>query len=222
MHIVIMGCGRVGSTLAHSLEARGHSVAVIDQNAGRVPPARRRLRRADRHRHRLRPRGADRGRHRAGRRLRRRLQRRQLEHHLGPAGPGDVRRATGSWPASTTRSAPRSTSGSASRPWPPSAGPPTGCCATWSRRAASSCGATRPARSSIVEVPLHPGWIVQAGAGARGGDAAPGSRSSCASASARCPRRRPCCRTATRSSCWSPTTWSATVTEITGAAPASA
>ncbi|GAB7043092.1 MULTISPECIES: potassium channel family protein [Catenuloplanes] len=33
MHIVIMGCGRVGSTLAHSLEDRGHSVAVIDQNA---------------------------------------------------------------------------------------------------------------------------------------------------------------------------------------------
>ena len=33
MHVVIMGCGRVGSTLAHSLEARGHSVAVIDQNA---------------------------------------------------------------------------------------------------------------------------------------------------------------------------------------------
>jgi trk system potassium uptake protein TrkA len=33
LHIVIMGCGRVGSTLAHSLEARGHSVAIIDQNA---------------------------------------------------------------------------------------------------------------------------------------------------------------------------------------------
>jgi trk system potassium uptake protein TrkA len=33
VHVVIMGCGRVGSTLAHSLEARGHSVAVIDQNA---------------------------------------------------------------------------------------------------------------------------------------------------------------------------------------------
>ena len=32
MHVVIMGCGRVGSTLAHSLEARGHSLAVIDQN----------------------------------------------------------------------------------------------------------------------------------------------------------------------------------------------
>ncbi len=33
MHVVIMGCGRVGSTLAHSLEARGHSVAVVDQDA---------------------------------------------------------------------------------------------------------------------------------------------------------------------------------------------
>ncbi len=33
MHVVIMGCGRVGSTLAHMLETRDHSVAVIDQNA---------------------------------------------------------------------------------------------------------------------------------------------------------------------------------------------
>ncbi|GIF49657.1 potassium transporter TrkA [Asanoa ferruginea] len=33
MHVVIMGCGRVGSTLAHTLEDRGHSVAVIDQEA---------------------------------------------------------------------------------------------------------------------------------------------------------------------------------------------
>jgi trk system potassium uptake protein TrkA len=31
VHFVIMGCGRVGSTLAHSLEAQGHDVAVIDQ-----------------------------------------------------------------------------------------------------------------------------------------------------------------------------------------------
>ncbi|HET8768429.1 TrkA family potassium uptake protein [Phycicoccus sp. M110.8] len=31
MHFVIMGCGRVGSSLAHSLEAQGHDVAVIDQ-----------------------------------------------------------------------------------------------------------------------------------------------------------------------------------------------
>ncbi|WP_342745636.1 TrkA family potassium uptake protein [Asanoa hainanensis] len=39
VHVVIMGCGRVGSTLAHTLEDRGHSVAVIDQN----PDAFRRL-----------------------------------------------------------------------------------------------------------------------------------------------------------------------------------
>lgn len=40
MHIVIMGCGRVGSKLAHILEDKGHSVAIIDQN----PEAFRRLR----------------------------------------------------------------------------------------------------------------------------------------------------------------------------------
>ena len=33
MHVVIMGCGRLGSTLAGNLESRGHSVAVIDQNS---------------------------------------------------------------------------------------------------------------------------------------------------------------------------------------------
>lgn len=32
MHIVIMGCGRVGASLARGLEARGHSVAVIDSD----------------------------------------------------------------------------------------------------------------------------------------------------------------------------------------------
>jgi trk system potassium uptake protein TrkA len=37
--VVIMGCGRVGSTLARSVEKRGHTVAVIDSN----PDAFRRL-----------------------------------------------------------------------------------------------------------------------------------------------------------------------------------
>jgi trk system potassium uptake protein TrkA len=32
VHVVIMGCGRVGSTLAQSLEQRGNTVAVIDVN----------------------------------------------------------------------------------------------------------------------------------------------------------------------------------------------
>ena len=40
MHIVIMGCGRVGSTLAHILEDRENSVSVIDRD----PDAFRRLR----------------------------------------------------------------------------------------------------------------------------------------------------------------------------------
>jgi trk system potassium uptake protein TrkA len=30
VHVVIMGCGRVGSTLARSLEERNHTVAIID------------------------------------------------------------------------------------------------------------------------------------------------------------------------------------------------
>lgn len=40
MHIVIMGCGRVGSTLASILEDLGHTVAIIDQD----PEAFRKLR----------------------------------------------------------------------------------------------------------------------------------------------------------------------------------
>jgi len=32
VHVVIMGCGRVGSTLALTLEQRGHTVAVIDRD----------------------------------------------------------------------------------------------------------------------------------------------------------------------------------------------
>ncbi|MGA7207236.1 MAG: TrkA family potassium uptake protein [Specibacter sp.] len=31
-HFVIMGCGRVGATLAHTLEDSGHSVSIIDQD----------------------------------------------------------------------------------------------------------------------------------------------------------------------------------------------
>jgi trk system potassium uptake protein TrkA len=40
VHIVIMGCGRVGSTLAYILEERDNSIAIIDRN----PEAFRRLR----------------------------------------------------------------------------------------------------------------------------------------------------------------------------------
>ena len=32
VHFVVMGCGRVGARLAHDVEEKGHSVAVIDMN----------------------------------------------------------------------------------------------------------------------------------------------------------------------------------------------
>ena len=40
MHVVILGCGRVGAALAVAVERLGHSVAIIDQNPsafGRLP-----------------------------------------------------------------------------------------------------------------------------------------------------------------------------------------
>lgn len=40
MHIVIMGCGRVGASLANRLDIEGHSIAIIDRD----PAAFRRLR----------------------------------------------------------------------------------------------------------------------------------------------------------------------------------
>ena len=33
MHVVVIGCGRVGSELAGALEQGGHSVAVVDKVA---------------------------------------------------------------------------------------------------------------------------------------------------------------------------------------------
>ncbi len=37
MHVVILGCGRVGATLALMLEAEGHSVAIIDRDPEAFP-----------------------------------------------------------------------------------------------------------------------------------------------------------------------------------------
>ncbi len=190
MHIVVMGCGRVGSSLALQLVApraqrRGHRPGP----AG-VPPARRRLRRPAGHRRRLRPRDPDRGRHRAGRRVRRGQQRRQLQHHRRPRRPRDLRRRSTSSPASTTRSAPRSTSGWASPPSPP-------CPWTASRLLKSVLG------EATAEVWRDPSGAVahaarrrrtRAGSGARSPSSrrppAPGSAWSPASASAQLPEPR--------------------------------
>src|SRR3981081_4947808 len=41
VHVVVVGCGRVGSELAGTLEKSGHTVAVIDKNPNafrRLPP----------------------------------------------------------------------------------------------------------------------------------------------------------------------------------------
>ena len=115
VHVVIMGCGRVGSTLARSLEDRNHTVSVIDSNAD----AFRRL-------------GPTFG----GTKVigigfdqtccRRPASRRPTPSPPSPAAttptsspPGWPARPSGSsrsWPASTTRGVPRSTSGSASPP----------------------------------------------------------------------------------------------------------
>ena len=145
MHIVIMGCGRVGSTIAHTLEARGHSVAVIDQDAD----AFRRL-----------------GTEFTGITVtgigfdRDVLTAAGIEHAdaFAAVSSGDnsniisarLARETFGVPRVVARiydpSGPRSTSGWASRPWPPSAGRPTGWCASSSRTGTRRSGATRPAR----------------------------------------------------------------------------
>ena len=92
MHIVIMGCGRVGSTLAHILEDSGHSVAIIDRDPQAFRRLRARVQGSQGDRDRLRPRRPGRGRHRGRGRLRGGEQRRQLEHHLRQGRPRDIRR----------------------------------------------------------------------------------------------------------------------------------
>ncbi|MGZ8179819.1 potassium channel family protein [Williamsia sp. SKLECPSW1] len=42
MRVVIMGCGRVGSSLAHALDSKGHTVAIVDREDaafGRLSPS---------------------------------------------------------------------------------------------------------------------------------------------------------------------------------------
>ena len=91
MHVVIVGCGRVGSALARSLTEGGHTVAVIDKRPEAFARLPSRLQRPDHQRHRLRPRPAEGGRHRAGGVAGRGHERRQLEHPHRPGRPGDVR-----------------------------------------------------------------------------------------------------------------------------------
>ena len=136
-----------------------HSVPIIDQD----PLAFRRL--GDDfpgkpgHRRRLRPRDPDRGRHRAGRRLRRRQQRRQLQHHRRPRRPRDVRRAAGRRP----HLRPEAGRGVRAARHPDrrdrALDGRAGCSRACSARRRPRRGATRPARSRMLHVSPHEGWV---------------------------------------------------------------
>ena len=92
VHVVIMGCGRVGSTLADGLEELGHSVAIIDIDAHAFRRLSPHFRGRKIHGVGPAPQRARGVRYSPGRRVRGREQRRQLEHHRGAGGPRDVRR----------------------------------------------------------------------------------------------------------------------------------
>ena len=92
-----MGCGRVGSTLARSLEDRNHTVSIIDSEPD-ASGGSARVQRRQGHRLRLRPGGPGEGRHPPRRRVRGRLQRRQLQHHRRAGRARDVRHPAGRGP----------------------------------------------------------------------------------------------------------------------------
>jgi len=94
VHVVVMGCGRVGSAIARRLEEIGHSVAVIDQDPEafrRLGPdfAGRQVTGLGFDRQTLLDAGADAARrgNRFRGRVRRGEQRRQLQHHQRAGGP---------------------------------------------------------------------------------------------------------------------------------------
>ncbi len=128
MHVVVIGCGRVGSELAGALQHAGHSVAVVDKNARafrRLGPD---FARQDRRRLRLRPRPPRPGRHRRGRSFRLCDERRQLQHPLRPHRPRDLRHRARRRPDLRPAPRPHLPTPRASRPSPPSRGRPTRCC----------------------------------------------------------------------------------------------
>ncbi len=129
MKIVIVGCGRVGSTLAENLDAAGHEVIIFDIRTRRVRPSA-----GD-----LQGRGDPGRRHgrrgpAAGRCVRRRHlpvadRGRQPQRHGRPGGHRIARHPAGASPRSTTRSGPRPMPSWA---WPPCAGP-----TSWSTQVAT-------------------------------------------------------------------------------------
>ena len=98
MHVVVIGCGRVGSELAGALELAGHSVAVVDKNPPGLRPPPRRLQRPHRAGLRIRSRSSRRGGHRRGGSAGFGDQRRQLQHPVRAHRTRDVRHRAGRRP----------------------------------------------------------------------------------------------------------------------------
>ena len=182
-----MGCGRVGSSLARSLDGSGtrspSSTRTRRRSAGSAPssPATRSpVSGFDRE-------TLHRGRHRPGRRVRGGQQRRQLQHHLRPGGPGDVRRRARRRPHLRPQAGRGLRAARASRPWPPCRGRPTGCCACCSRDRRAE-DVARPDRHGRrwPQVPAARGLDRPAVRDAGGGDRRPGGVPRPASAAACC------------------------------------
>ena len=90
MRYLIVGCGRVGSALAKLLDADGHEVIVVDENASAFKRLGSKLQRSRCRRYRYRLRRPQARRRGDRRRLHRRYQRRQSQHHGGPHRPAHV------------------------------------------------------------------------------------------------------------------------------------
>ena len=129
VHVVVVGCGRVGSGLARAVEAAGpHGGHHRSPGEGLPPPARGVLG-PQGGRRRLRPRPPRGGRHRARPGPSPPSPTATTPTSSSPGSPGRPTASRRSSPASTTPAAPPSTSGSASPPSPPCSGPPSGSCA---------------------------------------------------------------------------------------------
>ena len=158
VHVVIMGCGRVGSTLAHSLDAGPHGRRHRPEPVG-LPPARPDFAGDTSRASASTATPCSRPASRRRRRLRRGQQRRQLQHPGRAGRPRDVRRRERRGPH--LRPAPRRGLPAAGHPHgrDASGGPPTRCCA--------GCSPTAPATEwrdpsggvALAEVHVDTAWV---------------------------------------------------------------
>ena len=148
MHVVVVGCGRVGSALATSLVERGPHRRIIDKRSGGVRPPRRRLRGPG---DRSASASTATGSNEAGIETRRRAVAAVTNGDnsnimIARVAAGDVRRRAGRRPHLRPPAGRRSTSASASPRSPRCRGRPSGCCAASCPTRRPSSGSTRAPR----------------------------------------------------------------------------